>query len=404
MFNSKSSEGVAVNLLFAMIVMQGLITGFFEHALKIKSSANLAVLLLWTVTFVWGIFRKEQYQVCTSSIIWCLYIICIYFVSKYIWRSSQFYPMLIIFYAFIPMIISCQKINAEKVLRYALYISCLSIFYLKELFALQYEGYNQASMGNSYSVVTGLIAFFIHFSYYRKESDIHIKLVYIYNVFLLFRLLLTGNRGAILSLIICGIVLILNKQTMIKRQIILIIVCTIAIVSYLNINNILKIIFPFINKIGIQMPSFILKTTDLIGESSRGIDNGRNVLYQTLFGYINKNPIVGYGIGSIPTYTNYPWAHNYLLQFWFEGGIILLLIAVIVFAWYLIFLIGNKKERKEELIIAILVFCECVPRYLISNDPWRGTAVWLMMGYGTIKVFKAFKIKNKIYKVVVRGK
>lgn len=50
--------------------------------------------------------------------------------------------MLIIFYAFIPMIISCQKINAEKVLRYALYISCLSIFYLKELFAFQYEGSN----------------------------------------------------------------------------------------------------------------------------------------------------------------------------------------------------------------------------------------------------------------------
>lgn len=46
-------------------------------------------------------------------------------------------------------------------------------FYLKELFALQYEGYNQASMGNSYSVATGLIAF-LFISPIIEKSQIYI--------------------------------------------------------------------------------------------------------------------------------------------------------------------------------------------------------------------------------------
>jgi O-antigen ligase len=159
-----------------------------------------------------------------------------------------------------------------------------------------------------------------------------------------------------------------------------------------------------LSKVNVNIPSFLLKSTTLMSRTNRGIDNGRKELYELAWKYIKQSPVCGYGIGTFAYYTKYPWAHNYLLQAMFEGGIFFVIPAVVVSLIYFLYVIKQNAKERNELAFMILLFCECIPRYLVSNDPWRGTAIWLMMGYGFSMLFRIFHITNRKIVLSVRSK
>jgi O-antigen ligase len=379
------------------------LTGFSEHVLGFNSNANLMVIITWTIVFVVAVFFREKVVVTTSSLCILAVILCAYIVSKYVLVGCQFYPMMIVFYAMIPVFVSVQQIEIEKVLRNCMYLSFLTLPYLSALFEYQYEGFRQASMGNSYSLVSVIVPALIHFWYYRKNTKLSEKVAYGYVTFLIVCLLLRGNRGAIVSVFACIVILLFNtvKQNgYTQRQnpkklltILLAFVATVLLV--MNMENIVIWITSILNTAGVNVPSFLLKSVTLLSQTNRGIDNGRNELYELAWQYIKQSPIYGYGIGTFAYYTDYPWVHNYLLQAMFEGGLFFAIPVGAVSLIFFLYVIKQNAKERNELAFRILLFCECIPRYLISNDPWRGTAIWLMMGYGLVILFRILHIINR---------
>lgn len=388
------------SLLFAMIMMHAMISGFFQHVLYITSNANLYVLLCWVLVFLISIVFRVTYNLHTSSILLVGLIFIYYIISKYIIGGCVFYSIQIVFFAIIPILMATQNVNIKKVLEYIMYLSLLSVPFLDVLFAYQYEGYQQASMGNSYSVMVPVIATLIHFRYYKYNTNYKIRLLYCYNLFLLLTLVANATRGAILSLIVCFFILYINKfesngEKRIKQNskiiFILVMLCIVYVIIILNLESIVFFLKSVILSKLDNVPSFITKTIALLEHKGGDISNGRVQLYKVVFSLIKQNPILGHGIGTFSTYTSYPWAHNYLLQFMFEGGIILAIIPIYVTIRIIIFMLVPFINDKNEFCALVLMFCMCIPRYLISNDPWRGTAVWMMISFCCSYFFKIRK-------------
>lgn len=400
-FGTKSSKAT-VNWLFAAVAMQGMMTGIFEHVIGMTTSANLGVLITWVVIVIIGLIRRDKYTVIVNNVILIGSIILAYCISKYIRGDCSYYTTMIIFYSLIPTFVSIQDVDPEKVLRYMIIISLFSVLYLDTMFSIQYEGFGQASMGNSYSATIPIIACMIHFRYYRKTVTKRFYILYAYDAYLLIRLIMAGNRGAILSLAVCFFVLLINNpdQSMnkideFKKNFKFIIVVILAIILFMNLADLLNLLSDQLRAHGINVPSFVDKSIQLLGMGDRNIDNGRSDLYEKIFTLIKRRPFLGYGMGKFLKISGYPWAHNFILQLWIDVGIIGALFAVVICVWYFKYLLIDKTRDNEKMIIAILLFCECIPRYLISNDPWRGVEVWMFFGFGLMMMLRKSEQKSR---------
>jgi O-antigen ligase len=271
------------------------------------------------------------------------------------------------------------------------------------LFQYQYESFGQAGMGSSYSVVSVAIPALIHFWYYRKNTKLLEKVAYIYIAFLIICLCFRGNRGAVLSVFVCVVVLLFNiakpngytQGLNPKMQIMKLVALFAMIAIILNLENIIVWITEALSNVGLNVPSFLSKSVLLMSQTNRDIDNGRSELYALVWQYIKQRPVFGYGIGTFDYYTNRHWPHNYILQVAFEGGVIFAVPVIAVSLIYFLYLIKQNTKEKTELAVMLLLFCECIPRYLISNDSWRGTAIWLMLGYGFVVLFRILHFTNR---------
>ena len=88
------------------------------------------------------------------------------------------------------------------VLRYLIYISFLPLLFINGLMETHYrEGLTSSrmDMGISYALLPMVLAALLHFLYYRKTSNIIIKIGYLVNAILMIALLITGTRGGLLS-------------------------------------------------------------------------------------------------------------------------------------------------------------------------------------------------------------
>ena len=144
--------------------------------------------------------------------------------------------------------------------------------------------------------------------------------------------------------------------------------------------------------------AFIEKTIMIEGDLS----DGRSELYSSTFNLIMGSPVIGHGISTYSHYVpgvEYP--HNFVLQFLFDGGIILL---VIIFAIVVPMFIKSIKNRKADVSgetvlsllypgtgnmtdqmtgkLAVVLFLSGVEitRALLSGNIWRLIQFWLLIG------------------------
>ena len=154
------------------------------------------------------------------------------------------------------------------------------------------------------------------------------------------------------------------------------------------------LIFEWLNNILLSFDiklDFIQKTFRL----KKDISNGRDEITQYVVENIFKSPLWGHGISVIRYNTNgvidYP--HNFILQLFYDGGILLavpVLYFVIKMLWHAIW-----GENNDKTILLVFFCLTCLPKMFFSTNMWENPSFWLLLFNYIQFDIGNFKIRKK---------
>lgn len=316
-------------------------------------------------------------------------LLCVVYIISYFRVPNYSYPIDQFLYCFaIGVLIISTDYCVETVLTIMTMLSSLIIPAYSVLFAYQWESLNQANMGTVYALLIWVVAALCHFIYYRQNRKKLFYLFYVPSIIGLYGILQFANRGAALSLVTLMMLVLFNRKrsdggvsqnVVVKKRIAIFVVAVLGYIVILNFNNLFAYFYDFLNRVLDDMPSFFVKMNQMIAIND--ISNGRTPVYEAAIEGIKENFLFGNGIESFPSYTLYLYPHNFLLQLVYEGGIFFCVIPLIAMIWICYKLFFTQIERKDCLVLIILLFVQVVPRFLVSATIWRDRCFWLLIFY-----------------------
>lgn len=349
------------------------------------------------VIAVLNIKQIVNISVRSKVILFMVLIIAYYLVTDMLSYSSlpnsHFY-----FYFLAASFFGVFKCDVEKVLRYIMYISLLTIPFHNDIFGKITEFGSGASieMGSAFAMFPIFLAGIIHCFFFRRRGKIFDKICYAADAFFMLEIILKGNRGIALAAIITFFVLYIknwgkgNQNRRITFR--LVIVMAAAILIYMNFYQILEWLSDFLNSMDMRA-EFIEKTLGL--KKRNDISNGRKEINEFTINAINQSPFWGHGISTIFYNSNYRinYPHNFILQLFYDGGLLLAVpVFKILYTTMRETFKGENRNRSTFLLYMLLI---CVPKMLFSTDMWGNAPFWLMIAYTLQHVSKQSSPENK---------
>lgn len=388
-------------MLIALMMMSNTITESLVRLPMFKSfSNNLIVLILAVAIAAVQILLSRKFSVSLPALAVAAFASIWYFYTMFFhYNETTLTPIQFIFYAIIPIYAVSKKADGELVLRYILYMSFISLPSIFSFFVINHEQYSQTYLANIYSIITPATAAIIHFALYRKKSNIVIIAAYIYSVYILYNILLHSNRGAILCLSFCIIVLVLNtfngeerKKMTVKKAFAVFFITIAILMSVIFAKEILLWLDSFFSSTFHFVPSFVTKMLKYIEYGD--ISDGRNLIDSFTVPEIINHPIFGHGIQTFKYNAehliNRPWPypHQYIYQFLFEGGLIFGAAPVYLSLSLTFKTIFLRIKQKNEFALCCLIVCLTLPKLLFSTDAWSSPTIWMLITYSLMYLVK----------------
>lgn len=332
--------------------------------------------------------KSRDLNMSKKALLFVYYIVSVIVVYKYAYRHTTYTYTYAMVYCFIPIYLSFYKVNVEKVLKYMMFFSVLVLPVSGEFFKKGIPNLVTIGMSTTYNVLPFVVAAALHFWYYRKNSGFFMWVGYVINIYYLVQIILYGNRGPFVALVVLGIFMILHKTTSegyMNKNGLRTIVLTVffgAVIIYI-INNFVDLLIginDWLESMGITMHSLeksirVLKAGD--------ITNGRNWILEYTMKGIEESPLFGNGISTIFYNSNgrvmYP--HNLFYQLWYDLGLVtsapmfyLLGKATFVTAF-------KSNLKKDYSVIMMLLFTISIPRLCFSTEFWVTIPFWFLLMY-----------------------
>lgn len=277
-------------------------------------------------------------------------------------------------YTVIPLLIfSNNEYDYKRVIRICPALSFAGIFFINSIFLLTY---NSITMGVSYAFLAPVVISLVYLVTDRGSKTINICAIL--HVFYLIQLFMYGSRGTLLSI---GILLIIlwvlrKKQSQIRiswiRFFLALAVIVIILVFFLDIINYINSV---LRSAGIHL-QFVDKI--LLLESRGNLGNGRNEIIELAWRHILQKPILGHGISTFPYYTSMDYPHNFVVQGFFDLGIIGMLIVFVPIVTATLRILHIPQDK---LYFIVALFCSSVPGALFSGNMWRNSLLWLTFAF-----------------------
>ena len=277
-------------------------------------------------------------------------------------------------YTVIPLLIlSNNEYDYKRVIRICPVLSFAGVFFINSIFVLTYYS---ITMGVSYAFLAPVVFSLIYLITDRGNRIIN--LCAFLHIFYLIQLFMYGSRGTLLSIGVLLIILWVLRKKHSKISIswfrFFLVLAFIILVSAFFL-DIINYINSALRSVGIHL-QFVDKI--LLLESRGNIGNGRNEIIEVALSHILQKPILGHGISTFTFYTSIDYPHNFIVQGFFDLGIIGMLIVFIpvVSATLRIFHISQEK-----LYFIVALFCSSVPGALFSGNMWRNSLLWLTFAF-----------------------
>jgi len=308
-----------------------------------------------------------------------------YYTSSMIERPRVPLPFLLGFTLLAFNLPSLLKIDPRLTLRAAMTIPAIGVFLLGRVFIPEEENeLGTVSMMRSYAFLVPVMANILYYLLYHKSErlskDFLFLIISVINLIYLYKILSHGSRGPFL----CIASLILFHWVLKKDESGNLIWSagknlTIGIIIMVIISFFKEIIFgisAFLNGLGIHLnviDKFVRKSLET-GDMS----NGRTIIYQRAIQDIPDNLFFGHGMDLFEHNTGIAYPHNFILQIFYDGGLMLALLLLIPVIWCLIKKI--RFDSHETYSMTLFLFFISVPGALVSSDLWQNERLWLFFG------------------------
>lgn len=240
--------------------------------------------------------------------------------------------------------------------------------------------YNAVSMSTSYNILPITIAALIYLIYFGKNSKILDIILYVLSFVCTLSLIRMSYRGAFLALYVSFFLAFYYRKKRESYKNKLIILLSMVIIGFLIIymQHVLSFVSSILKMVNIRI-AFIDKTIYLLAHESLG--HGRLEIYRLAFKGFASSPIWGNGLATFQYYTGYPFPHNFVLEFLFDGGIMLFIPMAFFFTHSLHNLLSSAwTGDRYRFAFTLMIASISITRGLISAESWRIVLLWLFVG------------------------
>ena len=276
------------------------------------------------------------------------------------------------------------RIDMRAFLLALIIMPSIGILYIDKIFISEILETGVVSMGTCYALLVPVLGNLVYLRFFYKKESVWMKIVMLIfaaiNIYYLVQMTMFGSRGPIL----CALLLILSffiihidakgKISMRKDRSSIILVCMVLVtLSFTAILQTLKDFFATFD-ISLNVVDKFLR----LGESG-DMSNGREVISSMTWEGIINSPLWGNGTAQFLKNTGVVYPHNFILQFLYDGGIILTSTVLIPIVRTLIHKMRIVSEN--EYICLLFLFFASVPGALFSGDLWNQGSLWLFFGF-----------------------
>lgn len=308
------------------------------------------------------------------------------------------------FYCFLPPLFLLFDFDTEKVLRYGMYLSLVSCLEVNTLLADQAISwrFSQTNLGTIYDLLPCIILAMFHFAYYRREASVFTKLCYVYYVYVLLRMLLVIVRGALLTLIFGVVLIYLNrpqsnmniiKKWSTKKKILIGAGLISVLLIIINFETVITWLYNALGSVGIN---FGVVTKFYFYMSTGNVTDNREPYYELVRQMFMKSPICGAGVQTFYAYSadGAAYPHNYILQFLFEGGLLLAVPLTYITIRELFRVLGARYVDKEKMIFSSCLLLLSVVPGMFSMNIWYNRTFWMIVVFGLMGQKTDFKSRR----------
>lgn len=392
MLKGQTTIGIKVRTLaLILVVCSQYLSTVISAYLNSESGYFQPIMIASIILMGIGVILVPEMKINKRAMVTLLFIMTFYVGTKFFVHekcgmgSMEFTVLLVI-----PFMAGMQKVDYKRALTYILHLTCISIPVINIIFAKGNHSniYDAVTMGTSYAILPILVADVMHWFYYRKESKILDKLSYICGIILFLCYVPMSYRGALLSILLAVAYIIWQgitgntanekKQISNLRKIVFFVMLCIGVLIIENSAAIILWINDILLNNGISI-AFVEKYVYLLENGDVG--HGRNDIYITAVKGFFESPLYGHGISTFFYNTGIEFPHNLILQFLYDGG---LLLTVPLLTWIIKRLIRTYKNQTranfDKRIFVIFLFFTCIPRAMVSAETWRIISLWVMLG------------------------
>lgn len=332
--------------------------------------------------------KKRELNLNKKALLFVYYIFSVIVVYKYAFRYTTFSYQYALVYCFIPVYLSFYKVNVEKILKYMTFFSVLVLPVSGDFFKNTGFYYETIGMSSTYNILPFVIAAALHFWYYRKNAGFLMWIGYAINIYYLIQVVVYGNRGPMVSLIVFGVLLLLHKfnsegemnKNTTKTMIITLFVGAAIVFVINNFEELLYGLYNGLKSMDIEISALTKSVQKL---DAGDLSNGRDTVFDFAKNGIKEHYLVGNGIATTyyNSYYTIAYPHNLFLQLWYDLGVI-----VSIPMFYLVgksaYITAFKSSlKKDNVVIMILLFVLSIPRLCYSAEFWTTIPFWMLLSY-----------------------
>lgn len=331
--------------------------------------------------------KRSNLNLNKKSLLFVYYIVSVVIIYKYAYRySSVSYEELFVL-VFFPIYLSFYKIDVEKTLKIMTIFSAFILPFSRAFFkGTTTSAFEPISMAASYNALIFITAAALHFWYYRKNTGSLMWIGYAINIYYLMKVLTLGNRGAMITLVVFFVLLILRKSDKngkmnkngFRTVFITIAVGILVIIAVNNFEEILRVLDSWLKSMGIKVSS-ISKSVQKLDQGD--ISNGRNAITELTKKGIKEHYLVGNGISTMfyNSFYKIAYPHNVFLQLWYDLGIIVSIPMFYLIAKATIKTFFDSTIGKNRAVLMILLYTLSIPRLCVSSQLWVDIPFWFLM-------------------------
>lgn len=373
------------SIIFAMFFAETFICGIINSFVKIQNISVFVVciLILMSLLVQKFIVRYSEVDLFVIGIIFFLFIFS-YVVNRDYCTNYFLYFIVFGITSFYFMQIPIDLKYVFRVLHIIFFIYLITYFLQRGSY-LNSSDYWEKQMGFSFGAYMIIVVEIVNYIFCKNERNFLPFIDGIAAAFILF--IDSGTRGSIVALLIFVALFLIYKRKK-KAGILLLLFGIIAVILYQNSVAIITILNSSLNNIGIKVEA-ISKTLFKLNNGGTLL-NGRDSLYSMALKCIEKNPLIGVGIGgfeklSASSISGRNYTHQYFLEILCEYG-------VIGAAFIILFYIKPIKkiffETHENSIygsgsafLGFLLFSSSMPMLMFNNSYWLLPSFWLFFAW-----------------------